>query len=125
MYAETGYFLTKGDHRSYSKATGTWDRTTPKHPWSVISNSNTTPGRGALELTARYTYLDLLSGNPTLTTSQGARAGNENDMTLGLNWYLNPNARFMINYVNTWVNSIDPSITGRYQGLGMRMHFDF
>ena len=125
MYAETGYFLTKGDHRSYAKATGTWDRTSPKHPWRVVSNSNSTPGRGALELTARYTYLDLLAGNPILTTSQGARAGNENDMTLGLNWYLNPNARFMINYVNTWVNSIDPSITGRYQGLGMRMHFDF
>ena len=46
-------------------------------------------GRGAVQLLARYSYLDLLSGSPVLSPSSGARAGVENDLTLGLVWYLN------------------------------------
>lgn len=125
MYVESGYFLTEGDHRNYSKSTGTWDRVRPRRPWRVVTMEDPVAGRGAVELTARYTYLDLVSGTPVLSQIAGARAGVENDMTLGINWYLNPNSRLMLNYVATWINSIDPEISGMFQGLGVRLHFDF
>jgi phosphate-selective porin OprO/OprP len=47
---------------------------------------------GAWEVGARYSYLDLNDGNDT-------RGGILGDFTLGINWYLNPNVRFMFNYV--------------------------
>jgi phosphate-selective porin OprO/OprP len=125
MYVEAGYFLTHGDHRNYSKSIGVWDRITPKRPWRVVTLESPEAGFGAIELVARYTYLDLVSGDPVLTQTAGARAGVENDMTLGINWHLNPNSRLMINYVTTWIRSVDPTASGMFQGLGVRLHFDF
>ena len=29
-------------------------------------------------------------------------------MTFGLNWFLNPNARFQFNYVMSWINNAPP-----------------
>ena len=46
-------------------------------------------GWGALELAARYSSMDLSE----------AHAGILNDITIGLNWYLNPCTRVMFNYV--------------------------
>ena len=51
-------------------------------------------GLGAFELALRYDNLDL-SNTPVL-----ARAGNEaQSVTLGLNWYFNPYAKLMFNWV--------------------------
>jgi len=48
-------------------------------------------GRGAYEVAARYSYLDLDSGT--------IAGGKLHDLTLGLNWYANRNMRMMFNYV--------------------------
>ena len=81
---QASYFLT-GEHRPYSTSSAAFDRVRPKE--------NFTPdgGSGAWELAARYSYLDLNDGP--------VRGGRLDDFTLGVNWYLNPNARVMWNYV--------------------------
>ena len=68
---------------------------------------------GALELAARYSSMDLSEAN----------GGILNDITLGLNWYLNPSTRIMFNYVMgvADVNSEDIN----ENTLQMRMQIDF
>jgi len=126
-YVEAGYFLTPGDQRRYNKSYGIWDRTIPvENAFLVQEDGDWCHGSGAVQLVARLTYLDLMSGSPTLTpTSGGARAGTQRDVTLGVNWYLNPQTHIMLNYVWTRVNSIVPGASGDIHGFGTRLHFDF
>ena len=46
-------------------------------------------GVGAIELAARYSSLDFSDAN----------GGKLSDITLGVNWHLNPCTRIMLNYV--------------------------
>lgn len=125
-YVETGLFVTPGDQRRYDKKTGTWVRTIPVENACVMKQDKCRDGYGAVQLCARYTFLDLVSGDPVLTpTSGGARAGLQHDVTLGVNWYLNSQTWFMINYVATRLDSVVPGASGDIQGIGCRLHFDF
>lgn len=128
FYVEGGYFLTKGDRRRYLHRNGSWDRTIPAENLSWSKGGKGLPrleGTGAVQVLARYTYLDLLAGQPAISPVAGARAGQENDLTIGLNWYFNPNTFMMINYVRTWVDSASPGRSGAFDGLGIRFHYDF
>jgi phosphate-selective porin OprO/OprP len=79
-----------------------------------------------VQLLSRYTYLDLLDGNPPLTpTSGGARAGRQHDITLGVNWYMTSQVWIMLNYVWTHIDSAQPGASGDVQGIGVRVHVDF
>ncbi|HOV33830.1 MAG TPA: porin [Candidatus Hydrogenedens sp.] len=84
-YVYTSYFLT-GENRVYNNKTGILNRVKPKKNFSPK-----TGGWGAWELGLRYSWIDLDSGM--------IRGGKEQDWTLGLNWYLNPNTRVFLNYV--------------------------
>jgi phosphate-selective porin OprO/OprP len=84
-YALGSYFLTR-DHRSYKNSEGAFGRTKPRENFRAG-----TAGKGALELLARYSGVDLDDGTVT--------GGQLNDFTLGLNWYLTPNCRVMLNGV--------------------------
>lgn len=84
-YVYGSYFLT-GEHRAYSTSSGAFDRVKP------LRNFDWNGGWGAWEVGARYSYLDL-------NDSDDIRGGILGDLTLGINWYLNPNVRFMLNYV--------------------------
>jgi phosphate-selective porin OprO/OprP len=82
FYTEVSYFLT-GEHRSYDPAQAEFHRLHPAR--------NFPGGSGALQLAARYSYLDL--------DSNGVRGGKLRNLTLGVNWYANPNVRLTLNYV--------------------------
>lgn len=86
FYVYGSYFLT-GEHRKYSKKDGCFSRLKPDN------NFNWGNGLGAFELAARYSELDL--------TDKHITGGRLSDITLGLNWYLNPNTRVMLNYVHS------------------------
>jgi phosphate-selective porin OprO/OprP len=91
FYMQAGYFLT-GEHRKFKTSSGTFDRLKPK----TIFGKN--GGRGAWEIALRYSSLDL---------SDGAISGGEqDDISLGVNWYPNPATRLMINYVNADVDGV-------------------
>jgi len=85
FYIYGSYFLT-GESRKYSTSNGAFDRVRPK-----VNFHPTEGGWGAWEIGLRYSTIDL---------SDGAINGGEADnFTAGLNWYLNPNVRWMTNYV--------------------------
>ena len=74
-YAFVSWFLT-GESRPYKGAT--FGRVTPKNK------------RGAWEIAARYQAIDLTDGNIT--------GGEQETITLGVNFYVNKYLRFMFNY---------------------------
>ncbi|HYG24360.1 MAG TPA: porin [Verrucomicrobiae bacterium] len=85
-YYVLGSFFITGEHRPYKRSSAAFDRIRPRHNFSLTEG-----GAGAWELLARYSHLNL---------NDGAISGGEmDDITLGLNWYLNPNTRVMWNYV--------------------------
>jgi phosphate-selective porin OprO/OprP len=127
-YVETLYFLT-GENRVYNRQQGVFGRVVPKENWDPCKGT-----WGAWQVGARYDWLDL---NKPGTAFQG---GNSQDVTFGLNWFLNPNARFQVNYVVSWVNNTAgvsfPGTTGALNGskftgdgtiqsFGGRMDFNF
>jgi phosphate-selective porin OprO/OprP len=126
-YLEAGWFVTPGDRRRYDVKTGTWARTVPLENAALArGDCARTSSLGAVQLVSRYTYLDLVSGDPVLTpTAGGARAGLQHDVTLGVNWYLNSQMWFMVNYVATRIDSVVPGADGDIHGIGCRLHLDF
>ena len=85
-YAQLSYFLT-GEHRPYEPDYGRFGRITPTRSFD--------PGKGAwgaFELAARFSYIDL--------DDRAVRGGRLWDAQAGINWYLFPNARIMLDYIH-------------------------
>jgi len=88
FYIFGSWFIT-GEHRNYRKASGTFDR--------VIPHKNFTDGGiGAWGLALRYSHTELNDDAFTF--------GRLNNITAGVNWYLNPNAKLQFNYVRANVD---------------------
>jgi phosphate-selective porin OprO/OprP len=84
-YAYGSWFIT-GESRKYSQKGGTFGRVKPKNNFHFGK-----PGWGAFEVGLRYSWLDL--------TDEDVKGGEEQNVTAGLNWYINPSVRIMLNYV--------------------------
>ena len=109
-YAQLGYFLT-GETRAYKS--GQWQRTKPKE------NFLEDGGLGALELLARYSSLDLNDEDAHV-------AGRKmDDVTIGLNWYMHGNARWMLNYIVSTVSDGGGDELGAASAFITRFQFDF
>jgi phosphate-selective porin OprO/OprP len=78
-YGQVSYFLT-GESRSYKSSLAGFGRVKP-------NNNYGENGWGALEVAARFSAIN------------SQEDGSLEDITFGLNWYLNPNTRVMLNYV--------------------------
>lgn len=109
-YAQVGYFLT-GESRPYRNDRGLFVRVNPTRSFGWKAGS----GWGAWELAARYSSVDLDDGI--------VRGGQHDSITLGLNWYLNPNARITWNYT---YNDVDHDLyDGDFEVLQTRFQFEF
>ncbi|MBS0267128.1 MAG: hypothetical protein JSS02_34700 [Planctomycetes bacterium] len=117
-YVEVLYFLT-GEKRDYNKKMGVWDRVIPAENAFCLSdeNKNWLFGRGAWQIASRFNYLDL--------NDKGIDGGRLKDVTLGLNWFLNPHMKVQWNYSITDRQSINVANSGIFQGFGMRVAHDF
>lgn len=106
FYLQGSYFLT-GEHRNYKTSAGAFDRVRPKKNFSSKNG-----GRGAWEIAARYSQIDL--------NDAGVSGGRMKDATVGLNWYLNPNTRIMWNYIRSDLDDV-----GSSDIFMMRFQIDF
>lgn len=107
-YVYASYFIT-GECRNYKK--GKFDRTKPCCDFL----DNDCCCSGAWEVALRYSSLDL--------NDKAIQGGEEQNWTLGVNWYINPNTKVMANYVLADVDrgSIDETL-----GIfGLRLQVDF
>jgi phosphate-selective porin OprO and OprP len=104
-YLEASYFLTGESRASFYKTTvGYYDRVIPNHNFTIDGSH-----WGAWQVAARYSYLDL--------NSASIKGGALDDITGGINWYLNPVTRVTMNYIWAHRESIGDSniAEGRFQ----------
>ncbi|MFQ5515195.1 MAG: OprO/OprP family phosphate-selective porin [Myxococcota bacterium] len=104
-YLMLSYFLT-GESRAFKPAKAAFARLRPRR------NFTRGKGRGAWEVAARYSMLKL--------SDAGLPGGDLRDVTVGVNWYLNPFVRIMFNYVNADLNDV-----GRTNVWQTRFQADF
>ena len=105
-YGEMSYFIT-GESKNYKGSYQGFGRVKPKNNFSGKSK-----GAGAWEIALRYSNTDLNDKN--------ILGGKQSDIALGLNWYLNPVTRLMINHI--WVKVEDQGNANILQG---RIQIDF
>jgi phosphate-selective porin OprO and OprP len=118
-YAQATYVLT-GESRPYNIGAGSFGSPKPARPFSLE-----TGGIGAWEVGVRYSTVNLND------TSSGfiVNGGKQSLWTFGVNWYVNNNVRFMLNYIT---GDIDKRavLTNAPQGfkldaLALRTQFNF
>jgi len=90
-YVQAGYFLT-GEHRPYKKSEGAFDRVKPLKPYDK-------GGPGAVELKIRFSGIDLEDAS--------LAGGTENNLSFGVNWYLNHNVRIMADLVRAMARDVN------------------
>jgi len=93
-YVQASYFLT-GENRMYDPITGSFGRVIPRRNFLPRNGD-----WGALELALRYDMLDL----DDFDVRSGVIGGKARNWTAGVNWYLNPNMRVMLNYVRSQID---------------------
>jgi len=102
-YVQGSWILT-GEARPYNPVEARFDA--PR----VNYNFNPQAGTwGAFELAARYSIVDLnyREGNPGTAAVLGAVRGGEQTIgTLGVNWYLNPTIRFMLDFQHAKIDRL-------------------
>jgi phosphate-selective porin OprO/OprP len=115
-YGFVSYFLT-GEHRTYNRQMGIMDRVYPfENFFRVRTDEGIERGAGAWEIAARWSFIDL--------DSQNIEGGTLNDLTLSLNWHLNPYTRVRWEYIHALLDRA-PVGNSAAQIFGMRFDIDF
>jgi len=115
-YAQAGYVLT-GESRTYNAANAAYNGIKPAHPFSLDG-----AGWGAWEIAGRFSTIDL---NGQLATPTGIAGGRQTVYTLALNWYVNGNVRFMLDYLHGDITKQASVVNGgdagaRFDAVAMR-----
>jgi phosphate-selective porin OprO/OprP len=132
-YVEGLWTLT-GEPRVYNKQTAAFDAPIPVHPFSW--NGGTW---GAFEFGVRYADTDLNSRQGVLGAAQGAssiRGGEEQNVSVDLNWYPNSVVKFMLDYEHVHIGRFSPNavvyqtpvgaqIGQSYDAIAVRSQFAF
>jgi len=131
FYVQTSWIVT-GEDKPYKTETATYGSPKVTAPFDL--NAGTW---GALELKARYSFLDLNENDQagsggTLAAANGlaVRGGEQQVMGAGFNWYPNNNIRFMVDWMNVSVDKLSSNTSNlqvgqNYNALGIRTQFAF
>jgi phosphate-selective porin OprO/OprP len=116
-YAYVSYFLT-GEHRPYNKQVGFHDRVVPFEDFFRVRTCDgpIVTGLGAWEIAARWSFIDL--------TDENIQGGVLEDVTIGLNWYLNSHTRVSWEYIFADLDRV-PVGQSHAHIVGMRFGIDF
>jgi phosphate-selective porin OprO/OprP len=114
-YYVQGSWLITGESRRYVMANGAYQAPRPRAPFSSSG------GTGAFELALRFSHADFnfeegIVG--TAPTVNSVRGGEQNIVTVGINWYATPNVKFMFNYLRVDVDRINPAGPGNLAPFG-------
>ena len=121
-YVQLMRFLTS-DHDHYNKQTATFERLKPRENFFLVRGRDgcSISGLGAIQVGARYNYLNL--------NSHGLNGGILNNLTTGLNWFWNPNMKLQFDYSATQRNVADTvnfaNGSGWAHAWGARIACDF
>jgi phosphate-selective porin OprO/OprP len=132
-YAEGLWTLT-GEPRTYNRQTAAFDGPIPAHPFSWSEGT-----LGAWEFGVRYSDADLnyragLAG--TVPALDAIRGGEEQNVSVGLNWFPNSLVKFMLDYEHVHILRLSPSavifktptgaqIGQTYDAIAVRSQFAF
>ncbi len=106
---QSGWILT-GEHRPYDRGNAVLGRVVPSENFGLSG------GCGALEVAARWSYLDL--------NDAGINGGQLNNLTAGLNWYLNRFTKLQLNYIHSFLKT--PGVGNTNADIvAMRAQVDF
>ena len=115
-YMQATYFLT-GEHRPYLKKDGVFTRVHPYRDFLRYAGDDClVRGPGAWEIAARLSHVDLNDGD--------IRGGELTDVTVGLNWYLNPYMRVTSNYIHAFLDDSNGLESGT-DIFAMRLGYEF
>lgn len=119
-YVEVLYMFT-GEHRDYDRDMPRLGRVVPyENAFFTNGASGKLFGTGAWQLGLRYQFVDLDS------LALGANAGTVHGLTVGLNWYLNPNLKIQWNYsVDKRLLRATDASDGDIRGFGIRVACDW
>jgi len=109
LYASASWFLT-GESRPYNLINGCFDRVVPKHNFNWGRG-----GWGAWELAARYSYVNLDSGD--------INGGRMSLLMAGVNWYLHSHVKWRFEYGFGHVAAYQPQ--GNLNIFQTRLEVDF
>jgi phosphate-selective porin OprO and OprP len=120
-YAQAGYVLT-GETHAYNPASASYGGVKPAHPFSLDGG-----GWGAWEIAARASTIDL---NNQLGTATGIAGGRQTVYTAALNWYVNGNVRFMLDYLHGTVSKqaspvSSADVGSKFDAVAMRTQVAF
>ncbi len=111
-YVEVGYLLTRSDVTAYNN--GAYERIRPKHP---VGGG----GHGAVQINARYDWLDL--------SDAGVVGGRQRIAAASILWIPIDYVRFIANYGHLWLDDAAvaavPTRSYTANSLGLRAQFDF
>jgi phosphate-selective porin OprO and OprP len=120
-YAQASYVLT-GETHTYNRAQAAYNGIVPANPFSLTGG-----GWGAWEIAGRISTVDL---NDQLATANGVAGGQQTVFTAALNWYVNRNVRFMVDYlhgnITKQASPTNPADVGaKFDAIAMRTQVAF
>lgn len=130
-YGEAAWTIT-GESHKYKPDSGAYGSISPDHPVDFKEG-----GIGAWELAARVSYVGLddnfVTGQTLATAPSAVAGGDQLDYTAGVNWYVNNNMRFMLNYVHANIRktsitagaSLGKDVGASIDAVGVRAQVQF
>ncbi|MDX5367269.1 MAG: OprO/OprP family phosphate-selective porin [Alphaproteobacteria bacterium] len=113
-YLQASWILT-GESYRYDIKKAAYSGVKPANPFGFGGG-----GMGAWEVAARYSQADLND------TGNGIFGGEQRIITAGLNWYVNNNLRFMLNYLDVDVDDRGAAqLDFGHQAVALRTQFTF